>query len=159
MEPDAEDGLHDCAPYLLNQPGIDTFLSNMRDQVFKKYDSMTVAEVDVPDADLERYIGENGYFSMVFDFSYADIDTKGVTRPCDFAPWNLADLKHCIFHGREDASISAGRRRIWRTTTSRALSTNICRTARLTFTAPQCLACCISSCAERRTSIRDRRSA
>lgn len=101
MEADAEDGLCDCVPYLLNQPGIDAFLSEMRDQVFQKYDSMTVAEVNVPDSDLERYIGENGYFSMVFDFSYADIDTKGVTRPCDFAAWDLADLKHCIFHSQE----------------------------------------------------------
>lgn len=101
MEPDGEDGLYDCGPYLLNQPGIEVFLREMRDEVFKKYDSMTVAEVDVPDSDLKKYIGDDGYFSMVFDFSYADIDTKGVTAPCDFAEWNLEDLKACIFHSQE----------------------------------------------------------
>lgn len=103
MEPDAEDGLCDLEPYILNQPGIGDFLTEMRDKVFKKYDSMTVAEVEVSDNELGQYIGEDGYFSMVFDFSYADIDTKGITRPCDFAEWNLSDLKKCIFYSQERA--------------------------------------------------------
>lgn len=101
MQPDAEDGRCDLTSYILNQPGIEEFLSEMRDKVFKKYDSMTVAEVEVPDSELEKYIGADGFFSMVFDFSYADIDTKGMTRPCDFAAWTLADLKKCIFHSQE----------------------------------------------------------
>lgn len=102
MPADAEDGLCDIHAYVINQPGIGEFLGEMRDQVFKRFDSMTVAEIVVPEKDLEAYIGDNGYFSMVFDFSYADIDTNGITRPCDFAKWNLEDLKRCIFTSQEN---------------------------------------------------------
>ncbi|MEX6425411.1 hypothetical protein [Providencia manganoxydans] len=35
---------------------------------------MTVAEIDVPEKDLYDYVGEHGYFSMVFDFSIANLD-------------------------------------------------------------------------------------
>lgn len=102
MPADAEDGLCDIHAYVINQQGIGEFLGEMRDQVFKRFDSMTVAEIVVPEKDLEAYIGDNGYFSMVFDFSYADIDTNGITRPCDFAKWNLEDLKRCIFTSQEN---------------------------------------------------------
>lgn len=97
MEPDAEDGLKDSHEYILNQPGIEEFLGEMRDRVFLKYNSMTVAEVAVPEEDMEKYIGKNGFFSMVFDFSYADIDIEGITTPCDFAPWDLKKLKEYIW--------------------------------------------------------------
>lgn len=97
MEPDAGDGLKDSHDYILNQPGIDIFLEEMRDRVFRKYDSMTVAEVAVPEKDMEAYIGENGYFSMVFDFSYTDIDVEGITAPCEFAKWDLKKLKNYIW--------------------------------------------------------------
>lgn len=100
MQADAEDGLVDSRAYLLNQPGIELFLSELRDNVFQKYDSMTVAEVDVPKERLEEYIGENGYFSMVFDFSYADIDTKGCVRPCELNEWTLNELKECIYNSQ-----------------------------------------------------------
>lgn len=101
MPADADDGMADSHPWLVNQPGIGVFLGEMRDRVFQRFDSMTVAEISVPDSDLEAYIGENGYFSMVFDFSYADIDVNGITRPCEFARWDLQDLKSCIFHSQE----------------------------------------------------------
>lgn len=102
MPADAEDGMRAIHDYVINQPGIDKFLGEMRDKVFMRFDSMTVAEINVPEKDLEAYIGENGYFSMVFDFSYADIDTNGITRPCDFASWDLKDLKRCIFHSQKN---------------------------------------------------------
>lgn len=50
--------------------GIGTFLGEMRDRTFQKYDAFTVGEVfnekpeEIPD-----FIGENGYFSSMFDFN------------------------------------------------------------------------------------------
>lgn len=102
MPADAEDGMCAIHDYVINQPGIEIFLGEMRDRVFKRFDSMTVAEINVPERSLEAYIGKNGFFSMVFDFSYADIDTNGVTRPCDFVQWNLSDLRRCIFRSQEN---------------------------------------------------------
>lgn len=76
---DGVDGLAHNVKYTLNQPGIEEFLSELAKKTFKKYNCMTVAET--PILEYERYndfIGEDGFFSMIFDFSYADLDmTKG----------------------------------------------------------------------------------
>ena len=76
---DGADGLAHNVKYTLNQPGIEEFLSELAKETFKKYNCMTVAET--PMLEYERYndfIGEDGFFSMIFDFSYADLDmTKG----------------------------------------------------------------------------------
>ena len=76
---DGVDGLAHNVKYTLNQPGIEEFLSELSKKTFKKYNCMTVAET--PMLEYERYndfIGEDGFFSMIFDFSYADLDmTKG----------------------------------------------------------------------------------
>ena len=76
---DGADGLAYNVKYTLNQPGIEEFLSELAKETFKKYNCMTVAET--PMLEYERYndfIGEDGFFLMIFDFSYADLDmTKG----------------------------------------------------------------------------------
>ena len=76
---DGADRLAYNVKYTLNQPGIEEFLSELAKETFKKYNCMTVAET--PMLEYERYndfIGEDGFFSMIFDFSYADLDmTKG----------------------------------------------------------------------------------
>lgn len=76
---DGADGMAYNVEYTLNQPGIEEFLSELAKETFKKYNAMTVAET--PMLEYERYndfIGENGFFTMIFDFSYADLDmTKG----------------------------------------------------------------------------------
>ena len=76
---DGVDGLAHNVKYTLNQPGIEEFLSELAKKTFKKYNCMTVAET--PMLEYERYndfIGEDGFFSMIFDFSYSDLDmTKG----------------------------------------------------------------------------------
>ena len=76
---DGADGMAHNVEYTLNQPGIEEFLSELAKETFKKYNAMTVAET--PMLEYERYndfIGEDGFFSMIFDFSYSDLDmTKG----------------------------------------------------------------------------------
>ena len=76
---DGADGMAHNVEYTLNQPGIEEFLSELAKETFKKYNAMTVAET--PMLEYERYndfIGEDGFFTMIFDFSYTDLDmTKG----------------------------------------------------------------------------------
>ncbi|WP_265457971.1 alpha-glucosidase [Enterococcus sp. HY326] len=71
---DGEDGLTFIGPWILNQPGIEIWLKEMKEKTFIPHDSMTVAEANVPHERLGEYIGEDGFYSMVFDFSYTDID-------------------------------------------------------------------------------------
>ncbi|ERK69004.1 alpha amylase, catalytic domain protein [Leptotrichia sp. oral taxon 215 str. W9775] len=76
---DGADGRAYNVEYTLNQPGIEEFLSELAKETFKKYNAMTVAET--PMLEYERYndfIGDDGFFTMIFDFSYTDLDmTKG----------------------------------------------------------------------------------
>ena len=72
---DGADGLAHNVKYTLNQPGIEEFLSELAKETFKKYNAMTVAET--PMLEYERYndfIGDDGFFTMIFDFSYTDLD-------------------------------------------------------------------------------------
>ena len=72
---DGADGRAYNVEYTLNQPGIEEFLSELAKETFKKYNAMTVAET--PMLEYERYndfIGDDGFFTMIFDFSYTDLD-------------------------------------------------------------------------------------
>lgn len=68
-----------------NQPGIQEFLQELKDQSFSKYDIMTVGEangVGVNEAD--EWVGEeNGKFNMVFQFEHLGLWNKDVNESVD----------------------------------------------------------------------------
>lgn len=54
-----------------NYPGIGQFLTELKQETFQKYNCLTVGEAPgVPPEMFGDYAGENGYFSMIFDFSW-----------------------------------------------------------------------------------------
>lgn len=92
------DGMRDVGEVGLNQPGIGAFLDEMRKECFAGREVMTVAEAPgVPYGELGKYIGENGHFSMIFDFSYADIDLAPGGSWCNQAEWDVPKLRQLIF--------------------------------------------------------------
>lgn len=99
-QPDGEDGLCYAGHFIQNQPGIETLLKEMDDSTFRPHNSMTVAEVGVPDERLEEFIGRNGFFRMVFDFSYSDIDVPDSAEWYKPTGWTIADLRQKIFHSQ-----------------------------------------------------------
>ena len=69
-EPDREDGLCSINKMLEEATGIGEFLGEMRDRTFKPHDAFSVGEVfNAKDEELPDYIGNNGYFSSMFDFN------------------------------------------------------------------------------------------
>lgn len=71
----ANDGERYPVENLTDYKGIGTFLDEMKEQCFDKYNCMTVAEAPgVDDAAFERYAGKNGYFSMIFDFGWENME-------------------------------------------------------------------------------------
>lgn len=69
-EPDREDGLCSVKAMLKEAKGIGEFLGEMRDRTFKKYDAFSVGEVfDEKPEEIPDFIGDNGYFSSMFDFN------------------------------------------------------------------------------------------
>ncbi len=69
-----------------------TFLYEMNDKTFKPHDAISVAEAFGVNADsLSNYIGDNGFFSTIFDFSARELNEKYPAyyryRPVSIAKW------------------------------------------------------------------------
>lgn len=99
-QPDAADGLCYAGHWIQNQPGIEALLKEMDDCTFRPHNSMTVAEVGVPEERLGEFIGKDGFFRMVFDFSYSDIDVPDSAEWYKPTGWTIADLRQNIFHSQ-----------------------------------------------------------
>lgn len=112
LEPDGDDGLVGCFAPTRNYPGIGDFLTEMREQTFDRYDCITVAEAaGVPYHQLGEYIGENGYFDTLFDFSYSELYSYGhAWHTCKKAwEWPISLLRDKMFASQlETAKIGFG---------------------------------------------------
>ena len=96
-EADGVDGLAKCTKASRNQQGIGKFLNELKENTFQKYECMTVAEAPgVPYEELDEFIGENGYFSMIFDFRYADLDIASGSEWFKRLSWTVKDLNQKI---------------------------------------------------------------
>ena len=102
-EPDREDGLADCRLMLKENEGVMDFLKEMRDATFQKYDAFTVGEVfNEKKEELCDFIGEDGCFSSIFDFSQTvfGASEKGWY---DNSPVTPDDYRKCCFDSQERA--------------------------------------------------------
>lgn len=107
---DGDDGRVSVVKKGQNRPGINVFLDELKAETFDKYDVITVGEAyGVPDEDLPAYIGPNGYFSMIFDFSYINIEVQDVNEwyrgP---SAWDTALLKKTLFDSQREIKQSNG---------------------------------------------------
>ncbi|MGL9817177.1 MULTISPECIES: glycoside hydrolase family 13 protein [Enterococcus] len=76
--PDREDGLVSKFRMVESVKGIEVFLKELSEQTFNKIDALTVAELSSFDrAKLEEYVGDNGYFSTIFDLSTDSMEVSG----------------------------------------------------------------------------------
>ena len=98
--PDREDGLCSIHEMLKEAKGIGEFLGEMRDRTFKKYDAFSVGEVfnekpeEIPD-----FIGEDGYFSSMFDFNETIFGASGKGW-YDAAQITPDDYRNCCFESQ-----------------------------------------------------------
>ena len=100
-ETDREDGLSSVHKMLADARGIGEFLGEMRDRTFARYDAFSVGEVfnEKPE-EIPNFIGENGYFSSMFDFEetvFGDSPNGWYDRK----PCLPEDYKQCVFHAQE----------------------------------------------------------
>ena len=90
--PDGPDGLVSCHKMLEEAQGVGRFLQELKRETFDKYDAFTVGEVfNMKPAELAEFVGENGHFSSMFDFSAHEL-TFGEhgwydARPIEFETW------------------------------------------------------------------------
>ena len=70
FEPDGPDGLASCVKMVEEVEGVGEYFEDIKRNTFAKYDAFTVAEVfNMKDDELAEFIGDNGHFSSMFDFS------------------------------------------------------------------------------------------
>ncbi len=70
LEPDGPDGLAGYHRAVEQTNGVGELLEELKNNTFAKYDAFTVGEVfNMHEDELSEFIGENGHFSTIFDFS------------------------------------------------------------------------------------------
>lgn len=69
---DGTDGLVSCTRMVEEVDGVGELLEELKKETFEKYGAFTVAEVfNMKEDELREFIGDNGHFSTMFDFSAA----------------------------------------------------------------------------------------
>lgn len=99
-EPDRADGLCSMGAMLKEAVGIGEFLGEMRDRTFKIHDAFSVGEVfNEKSEELPDFIGDNGYFSSMFDFNETIFggSEKGWY---DCRPITPDDYRNCCFEAQ-----------------------------------------------------------
>ena len=70
FEPDGTDGLASCWKMVESVDGVGELLEDLKKNTFQKQDAFTVGEVfNMKEGELPQFIGEEGHFSTIFDFS------------------------------------------------------------------------------------------
>lgn len=100
---DREDGLCDMGQVLEHASGIGEYLGELRDQTFRPHDALTIGEVfNVTDEELKEFIGENGYFSSMFDFRQT-LEGKSPLGWYDCRIPTPEDYKWCCFKSQKNS--------------------------------------------------------
>ena len=100
---DGQDGLSACFAYSRNQPGIEVFFDELKKETFEKHNCMTVAEaVGVQYKDLGIFIGEQGCFSMMFDFNYCNFDINEDEEWFKRNDWTVKQFKELLFTSQRE---------------------------------------------------------
>lgn len=101
---DREDGLSSIDNMLAEAQGIDDFLNEMKEKTFLPHDAFTVGEVfNMKEGELAKFIGDDGYFSSMFDFNQTIIGS-------DAAGWHnrrrptAEEYKHALFASQEKSA-------------------------------------------------------
>lgn len=100
--PDGKDGMVTIHNVLANRPGILDFLREFRREVFDGHDIMTVAEANgVAPEELKDWVGDEGVFSMLFEFSHVNLSLKKSELWCQEESWRLTELKAALRKSQE----------------------------------------------------------
>lgn len=99
---DRRDGMCSVERMLEDAEGIGEFLGEMAEKCFHPYDAFTVGEVfNEKEDEIRDFIGENGYFSSMFDFEetcYGKSEDGWYASKYVLTP---EDYKKCIFHTQQ----------------------------------------------------------
>lgn len=94
---DAPDNMVSVHSMTANTDGILDFLHEFKDQVQVGKDIFVVGEANgVPASELPLWVGENGVFDMIFEFSHVNVQFSGGEVWYNTKDWKLTELKKCF---------------------------------------------------------------
>lgn len=100
--PDGEDGMVSVHDMTANTRGILDYLHEFKREVSEGHDIFTVAEANGVSADeLKYWVGKDGAFDMLFEFSHVNLEFRGIETWCRPDPWTLKDLKKALRNSQE----------------------------------------------------------
>ena len=96
-KPDGKDGMVSVHTMTANTDGILDFLHEFKRKVFDGHDIFTVGEANGVDAkDLPKWVGTDGVFDMLFEFSHVNLSLKDGEIWCRPTQWKLTELKQAV---------------------------------------------------------------
>ena len=99
-KPDSDDGMVNIHSVIANTPGILDYLHEFKEKVFKGHDIFTVAEANgVAPEELDKWVGENGAFDMLFEFSHVNLefpDGELWSHATGYTPQIIPGLKRAL---------------------------------------------------------------
>ncbi len=100
FEPDGPDGLTSIWRMVESVEGVGELLEDLKINTFEKYQAFTVAEVfNMKKDELIEFVGENGHFSTMFDFSAHSL-SFGEHGWYDSQPIQFKDFRNALFHSQ-----------------------------------------------------------
>ena len=97
---DGPDGLAMCTKMVDSVEGVGDFLADLKTHTFARHDAFTVAEVfNMKPEELKCFIGDDGYFSTMFDFS-AHILSNGAHGWYDAPDIDFTRWRNVIFQSQ-----------------------------------------------------------
>ncbi len=88
------DGLGSIFEASANQPGILSYLNELKAETFSNYQIVTVAELYAEDNKrMKEFSGDDGPFDLVFDFRHVDLDLSEGSEWFKARDWDLVELK------------------------------------------------------------------
>lgn len=98
--PDGPDGLTSIWRMVESVEGVGELLEDLKKNTFEKYQAFTVAEVfNMKKDELIEFVGENGHFSTMFDFSAHSL-SFGEHGWYDSQPIQFNDFRNALFHSQ-----------------------------------------------------------
>ena len=101
---DGEDGLCDISNMINEAVGVGDMLRELKEKTFEKYDAFTVGEVfNAKTGELNKYIGEDGYFSSIFDFDMEILGQEELNCWYKNKDFTINELRKVIFNSQLEA--------------------------------------------------------
>ena len=99
-------GLVRGSQFYMNGPKVHDYLHEVYEDVFSKYDIMTVGETPnvTPETALQYVDEERGELNMVFQFEHVNID-QGKTNKWDIRPWSIKEFKSIVSNFKYTAKL------------------------------------------------------